>query len=387
MINDVYNNYILDPLKLNFNKSELQNLDIEKTQGQHNFTIPNLSPFDTMNFLAHRAISNDDAVSKGAFFTFYDTVKNGFKFNSLETLIQKKDYNYFTYVYSPTNIPNAKGYDKIAFESKVIKDFARISPIDVEENLKNGMYANRLITHNIMRMRYDIHDLYYKKPVENTKMATRDKNTGAVIQPDAIIKANVFANNSFSIFNNDYIEKLDNTRHLSIHPVISLNCDALGSPESNISLLPTNDKCRTLFNDINKEGIPSDSLLRESNIENWYSQRKMQNRLLQSFIYQLVVPGNSHRTVGDVINVEIPSSSLEAMASNNRTEYQSNALISGLFLVTRVSHIFTNEQSHIDYNLNLHVMKDSLSRLLSVPPVPVRYKNVRTPTAKVAVAG
>ena len=90
-------------------------------------------------------------------------------------------------------------------------------------------------------------------------------------------------------------------------------------------------------------------------------------RLLNSFIYELVVPGNSHRSVGDVIDLEIPSSLLEALSATTRSILQSNSLASGRFIVTRASHVFVNNHAAIEYDLNLHVMKDSLSRKLPVP--------------------
>ena len=146
-----------------------------------------------MNFLAHRAISNDNTNSKGAFFTFHDTVKNGFKFTSLETMMQENVKN-FTYTFSPSNLPGQEGLEAISYGSKLIKNFARLSAMNVEENLKNGMYANRLITHNIMRMRYDVHDMYYKKPRGYSRVSTYNDETGAFIQPDNIVSKKVDIN-------------------------------------------------------------------------------------------------------------------------------------------------------------------------------------------------
>ena len=358
MVRDVFNTYIKNEDGFD------QSISIENTQGEHNFVIPNLTPFETMNFLAHRAISNDNTNSKGAFFTFHDTVKNGFKFTSLETMMQENVKN-FTYTFSPSNLPGQEGLEAISYGSKLIKNFARLSAMNVEENLKNGMYANRLITHNIMRMRYDVHDMYYKKPRGYSRVSTYNDETGAFIQPDNIV-SNVFANNVFSIFANDFEQRNDEAYHFLNNPVISQNADVLGSPESNVTVVPTNQGCLK-FADPETTGKPSDNYLRETNVEKWYSQRKMQMRLLNSFIYELVVPGNSHRSVGDVIDLEIPSSLLEALSTTTRSILQSNSLASGRFIVTRASHVFVNNHAAIEYDLNLHVMKDSLSRKLPVP--------------------
>tara|TARA_B100000424_G_scaffold128251_1_gene97044 strand:- start:2580 stop:4205 length:1626 start_codon:yes stop_codon:yes gene_type:complete len=359
MVQDVYDNYIKSTLE-----GFEQDIEIESTEGDHNLVIPNLTPFETMSFLANRAISSKNVNSKGAFFTFYDTVKDGFKFSSIETMIQENIKN-FTYTYSPSNIPGLNELEKLSYGSKLIKDFSRVSAMNVEENLKTGMYANRLITHNILRMRYDVHDTYYKKPRGYSQAATFDRETGASIQPDQIL-SNVFANNVYSIFANDFNERLDESNHIGNNPVISLNADVLGSPQSNVSLVPSNQGCLK-FKDPDNTGKYSDNNLRETRIEKWHAQRRMQMKLLNSFIYEVVVPGNSHRSVGDIINLEIPSSLLEAISSTTRTELQSNALASGSFLVTRLSHVFVNTHSHIEYDLDMHVMKDTLSRKLPIP--------------------
>ena len=66
----------------------------------------------------------------------------------------------------------------------------------------------------------------------------------------------------------------------------------LGSPESNVTVVPTNQGCLK-FSDPEGKGKPSDNYLRETNVEKWYSQKKVTMRLLNSFIYEVVVPENT----------------------------------------------------------------------------------------------
>lgn len=373
MVADIYENFISKPLSdRGIDNDIINSLSMERTRGEYNLVIPNMRPLDAMNFLAHRAMSAENPETKGAFYSFYDTVKGKFYFNSLESLMQNPNKD-LIYTYSPANIPFLSEYGKISHESKIIKDYVRISALDVEDNLKNGMYANRLITHNLLRMRYDIHDHYYKKPAPGSNEAYYDKQTGAFVQRDDI-HPNPFKNNEdeailTEIFSTKLNEDFDNSYHISDNPIISLRSDVLGSPESNITLIPSNKGCVAAFSDPDKTGKPSDPMLRESNVEQWFSKRRMQMKLLNSYIYQLILSGNSHRTIGDMIKVEIPSSMQEAITSTSKSHLQSNALVSGKFFVTRVSHVFVNLNNMIDYNLDVRVMRDSLSRQLPVPAV------------------
>jgi hypothetical protein len=351
-------------------------LDVETTKAEHNFTIPNITPFQAMLFLASRAEASGSTPeafanggpptqqgikSNGAFYCFYDTVRGGFKFKSLESLMQGNEK--IRYVSGPAGLSYKNVYDEVAIESHKILEYHRISPIAVDKNLKNGMYGNRLITHNIIRMRHDYHDLYYKKGYSDAGNIRTDTETGALIQVLPPTTANDFGNaveNNSKHQHQTYVID-DDTFHLSDAPVISRGSDVIGKPQANVSLKSTNEGCYVRFTDINSEGAPQDSRLRETHIENWYAKRKMQNQLLNNFIYHITVPGNTHREVGDVINLQLPTKLGER--TGDITMRQST-LVSGKFVVTRLSHIFQKTQSRIEHSLSLHVMKDGLSRKL-----------------------
>ena len=362
-------------------------LDVETTKSEHNFTIPNLTPFQAMLFLASRAeaagsgtaaqgydagqvdpglfqaagLTEEGKDTKGAFYCFYDTIRGGFKFKSLETLMQGNEK--IQYVSAPVGLSYKNAYDEVAIESHKILDYQRVSSISVDTNLKNGMYGNRLITHNIIRMRHDYHDLYYKKGYLDAGNIRTDAETGALIQVLPPTTANDFGNtveNNSKHQHQTYVID-DDTFHLSDAPVISRGSDVIGKPQANVSLKSTNEGCYVRFTDINSEGAPQDSRLRETHIENWYAKRKMQDQLLNNFIYQITVPGNTHREVGDVINLQLPTK-LGELTSN--ITIRQSTLASGKFVVTRLSHVFQKTQSRIEHSLSLHVMKDGLSRKL-----------------------
>ena len=380
MAENIYEDYINphSPLRpmLPIEIPERDPLDIEITKGEHNLTIPNITPFQAMKFLASRAEASGSMPpsasggtptqqgdrSKGAFYCFYETIRGGFKFKSLETLMQSPEQ--ITYIYAPLGTQYKDAFDQVAVESHMISDYNRASAIAVDVNLKNGMYGNRLITHNIIRMRHDYYDLYYKKGYQDAGNIHTDSETGALIQTLPPTTANDFGN---TVDNNSKHQHQiyvidDDTYHLSNDPVISRGSDVIGKPQAHVSLKTTNDGCYVRFADINSEGAPQDKILRETQIENWYSKRKMQNQLLNNFIYQVAVPGNTHREVGDVINLQLPTQMGE---ETDRIQMKQSSLVGGKFVVTRVSHIFTRKGAGIiGHSLSLHAMKDGLSRRL-----------------------
>ena len=56
----------------------------------------------------------------------------------------------------------------IAIEMNSVDEYFFTSNFDVLDNLKNGMYSNRLLTHDLVRMKYETLDFNYMHP-ENTE--------------------------------------------------------------------------------------------------------------------------------------------------------------------------------------------------------------------------
>ena len=126
-------------------------LDIEKTQNIHNFIIPNWTVFNTLGWLATKAVSTQ---SKGANYLFYENL-DGYNFKSLETLFRNDVYR--TFVSGMDSIdPNAteQRFDNI-YEMVIQKTF------NVLQNQKSGMYTSKLITHSLLDRETKIYDFNY----------------------------------------------------------------------------------------------------------------------------------------------------------------------------------------------------------------------------------
>ena len=77
--------------------------DLEQTYGVYNFIVPNLKPFDAINWLCTYARPGVDNL--GADMIFYED-KNGYNLNSLQTLMMQDAYQ--TYSFNPKNLASTE---------------------------------------------------------------------------------------------------------------------------------------------------------------------------------------------------------------------------------------------------------------------------------------
>ena len=128
-------------------------IEIEDTQHLHNLIVPNLKPFDAMNWLTKFALST---VYRGANYLFFETF-DGYKFKSLESYMDIDDEDiYATYFNIPprTNI-DYKGDYFLIREVRVKKNF------NIMKNILDGMYSSRMINHDIIKRTTEIVDFNY----------------------------------------------------------------------------------------------------------------------------------------------------------------------------------------------------------------------------------
>ena len=161
-------------------RSKSKKIFIEPTKNLTDLIIPNQTPFKAFKFLAGRAVSaGKHAV--GSSFVFYETIR-GFFFISMETLMAGGGLGYGTIagapgspqelVYTKSENPVKETYviqpkrlgaqtnelKNVAVEMTSVDSYSFSSNFDVMKNLQNGMYANRLLTHDLVRMKYDTLD-------------------------------------------------------------------------------------------------------------------------------------------------------------------------------------------------------------------------------------
>ena len=134
---------------LNVNSSKLG--VVEKSKGLHTVIIPNLSPFDTMNWLCKRAVNEDSLPS----FLFFEN-KYGYNFVSLKTIVEQKtimDINF-----SPKNVQGSENE-----EFRGARDLQVIGSNDLIENIKNGVYAGKFIGIDPLTRKVSINQIDYNQ--------------------------------------------------------------------------------------------------------------------------------------------------------------------------------------------------------------------------------
>lgn len=99
-------------------------LEAESTSGVYKFVMNGRTPLECINWYAGRSISSE---SKGSYFLFYETLKNGYSFKCVDTLVGKEAQA--TYRYEPA------GTDFLIKDITNIKDYEVIQTVNTLEGI------------------------------------------------------------------------------------------------------------------------------------------------------------------------------------------------------------------------------------------------------------
>ena len=346
-------------------------LFVEPTKNLTDLIIPNQTPFKAFNFLASRAVSAGKH-AMGSSFVFYESVR-GFFFISMETLMAGGGLGYSTlaglrgtpselvftaledpvketYVVQPKRLGAQRDEaTNVAVEMTAVDSYSFSSNFDVLQNLSKGMYANRLLTHDLVRMKYDTLDFNLLEPTgEQTKV---NEATGATEVLEFLIQAA------------DAKNFTDSFTHLGTGKLATEKQDALGSPESMMSFYPTNFAHDVRFKeDLGaqgvKGGVKSNLNIIPNRVEQWMQSRLVQGQQATNIKLNIRAPGLSTRAVGDLIEFKLPTEYIEDR--DGYTQSQHHTYLSGYYLITKLRHHFNKEK----YEIEFEAIKDSLK----VPP-------------------
>ena len=340
---------------------------VEPTKNPTELIVPNQSPFSAMNFLCTRAVVNAKHAS-GSSFVFYETTR-GFFFISMETLMAGGGTGYSftdpedtslgciwtspsdpvkeTYVVQPKRLGNkSNDLENVAIEMTAVDSYSFSSNFDVIQNLQRGMYSNRLLTHDLVRMKYDTLDFNLLPPAKTQRTITEE---GATVDLE-------FSQQSAEAkkFNDDFA-------HLGKGALATEKQDALGSPESAITFYPTNFGHDVRFPDDlgakTVHGHPKGKLLiTPTRVEQWMQSRMVQMQQASNIKLNIRAPGLSTRSVGDLIEFKLPTQYIEDRTGV--TQAQHHTYLSGYYLITKLRHHFNKEK----YSIEFEAIKDTLAK-------------------------
>jgi len=270
-----------------------KDLEVTETETTRTFAIPNLTPANTLRFLAREAKHPAFVPSNYIFFQNND----GFYFKTIEELLSKKPMDKF--YTTAKNISqtaddntasrNAAQKQTKPFEFRKISDIRFIRVFDNLLMMKKGGFANKLFYINPVMSTFNESKFDYNNDLRNMNVTTRGK-MGRFLTENA------------DLLNGDGMN----------HQIyLSTNMGIQGPPE---------------FIDRKPEFIH-------------YVAGSV--ALLDNVVCNVTIPGDSDRRAGDVIILELP----EYSATDDLID-KTHRLLSGTYLVTSVRHIINQEKNY-----------------------------------------
>jgi hypothetical protein len=294
---------IIKDICVNTMKIPQDRLTIEPTSGVVDQTMPWVRPFEAINRLARKALTASDHPS----FVFYETLKEGFKFQSVETLF--KGPTVAKYIYKQARIDSAviDPYGIIAY--KVRKAFDSISDI------QSGKFASNLLTFDLLRLKADTVKFDSEEFFAKTQHL-EDKSTAQSKTPLIKNRLGEAPNKAFEAHSRYVLTTLNQPKNAYIKSRMP-------------NILPTQ--------------VEKTELQRNSFLQNFVDHR-----------VRLTVPGNQSLQCGQVIEIEVISPELQNGESGVP---QNERLLGGRYIVTTVSHYKTPTAQ---YYTDLTVVKDDI---------------------------
>jgi len=297
MVTDICYNYL----------KTKKDLIIEDTKSNHKFVIPRLKPTAAIESLRKNAQSLHYANSGFLFFENGD----GFNFKSYEGLFCKKDGSPRpTKAHYSPKIKNI-GEDPI-YALQSVENFTILKQFDTLNNTANGVYASRLITHDLYNKTFSETDFDYNKEYGKQNHLEQDDNGDKRSDNGILPLFNYDAGETFGNKNEGVVYYQSETS--KVHDTHEL-------PDS----------------------------------KNILQKRVSQHIAVNSLVIEITAPGTTELRVGDVINFTLPK-----YAPNSKNDTHDNdKYLSGRYLISAARHhVSTLNKRH---TLALELIKDSFN--------------------------
>ena len=303
MADNLYRNYLKSP----------KTFTIEPTQNLQKLVINGLSPFEAMEFIASRAQSGKNKASNYMFFEDH----NGFHFQTIENFLRKDPKEtYFYRAQLHTQGLGAKPQDpNVPKNAFTVLSFKVVNKFDILSNFSDGMYASDITIHDIVRK----------------KLITRSYT-----------------------YNDDFdkLQHIDNEADGS-----KLKGKRFTSAES--SYLTANSSFGITMAGEVDHGTLQHITIREPNIatrrhEEYLLLRNALTAQLSNIVLDIVIPGDTNRVPGDVIEFRIPSAMSTDDAHDGPKE---DIYLTGNYIIMSVRHKF----SEAGYVAVLQIAKESFN--------------------------
>lgn len=145
---------------------------LEKSSGDYRVIIPNWNPFQAIDWLSRRAITNTQTP-----FAFYETVKDGFMFESFETMFGKNVYNQFVHkagTPAESDASNQQASYNVAIEYD-LKEYSNTYKNTLKGTFGSGLHVvdNAIKSYKLLKYNYS-DDFKKKKHLDATQFINPD---------------------------------------------------------------------------------------------------------------------------------------------------------------------------------------------------------------------
>ena len=317
IVKDIYYKYLYD---------DKIGITAEQTERTERVVIPNLSPFDAIAWLAERAVPSE---SSGVNYVYYETMRGSF-FISLNSLVEKPSI--FKFIQKP-RLEDPSGVEHASAGIIKIKDFKFIKQFDKCENTSRGVYAAKLITHDIVtkkitQFEYGGFNEWFGfnhcgdfPPLSNSEVETR--SAGVVRTSHAP---------------SSEANRYPTTDEKNLNNMI----------DSKVEFYPKHDQMYAQnLND-----------LYDNKVETWKLRRNGHIGIYDGINILIEASGNSALRVGMTAELYLPSP--ETTDKDKKSDSVDDKFLSGKYLVTAIQHIFSRGKEKVTYNMKVELSKDGL---------------------------
>lgn len=328
-ISDIVKDIALNYLKID--PKEFPDSNIETTKGTYNITIPNLRPFQAINWLCTLAISDSlqDSMDTGATYLFWQN-KTGFNFKPILGIFNNVEKNYYKgwkgsgfYWYGIKNFdPNLNigdfgDIDRTDLDdSQQILSYENLNSFDSLESIRKGIFSNRSIGLDFVTRTYTKISFDYEKYFSAMRQ-----------------KVDLYKNDGKYSLMSDTQDRFN--KKLNEYQ------------DSNIRIFPT-----TTGQNRNQFVSKNQNEIKDYNIEYTIPYRAAQFGLLGYNRFKITVPGDPKLITGKLIYVYIPQTTVD----DSKSTQPENRFLSGYYLISAIRHIINKTG---DYKTVLEIRKDS----------------------------
>lgn len=256
--------------------------NIYETSGQQDIIIPNLTPFDAINFIAKRAIPVDTNTPD---YVFYETAQQGYNFMPVTYLLGENNQSRCVINFKPKNLSG----DNVEQEFYGARDLKILSQFSLIDTIRDGSYSGKFIGFDTLT-----------KTVKISTIKTVYENVPEGYSPNLA--------DAYNSEKKKY-EDMNESRIVS-YP--------FALPRTTVAHIKNNDPSAINFKD---------------NTEEYVFQRKALFSNLMQRRLQLAMPGNFGLFSGIKVTLIVPRYSI----SDKNQAYDRN--LSGEYLVTGVRHV------------------------------------------------